>query len=214
MSRAKAPADYGPIQLPNHLRLKPWQFEEALARGLIPAPDLPNGRWSAALVATLDPEIIRAEVPAHPNIGSARAAELLARMTGLDVGYADSEVLAERGLLAVRGRYKGWPLYDGDQLHAFADDQAAVDTLRVIIAERQTWLAASMTRLQAAGRLGWRPKRRCPDCGAIIPTDWSCCWPRQQDATTRRATPNAGLPRGASENYSRTYVRAGRRFVS
>jgi hypothetical protein len=143
-------------EIPNHLGLELWQFEEALARGLIPAPDLPNGRWSAALVATFDPDSIRAEVPAYPNIGAARAAELLARMTGLDVGYADIEVLAERGLLAVRGRYKGWPLYDGDRLHALADEETAVDALRGIIAERQTWLAASMTRRQAADRLGWR----------------------------------------------------------
>jgi hypothetical protein len=105
MPRAKAPADYGPIQLPNHLRLELWQFEQALARGLIPAPDLDNGRWSASLVATLDPDRIRAGVPAHSNVGAARAAELLARTTGLDVGYADIEVLAEQGLLAIRGRH-------------------------------------------------------------------------------------------------------------
>ncbi len=156
MPRVKVPPDYGPIQLPNHLRLELWQFEHALARGLIPAPDLPDGRWSAALVVTLDSDRIRAEVPAHPNIGAARAAELLTRTTGLDVGYADIEALAEQGPLAVRGRYKGWPLYDGDQLHTLPDDQAAVDRLRVIIAERQAWLAASMTRREAAERLGWR----------------------------------------------------------
>jgi len=39
---------------------------------------------------------------------------LLVRTTGLDVEYADIEALAEQGPLAVRGRYKGWPLYDGD----------------------------------------------------------------------------------------------------
>jgi hypothetical protein len=91
---------FGFHEIPNHLQLELWQFEHALARGLIPAPDLPDGRWSAALVATLDSDRIRAEVPAHPNIGAARAAELLTRTTGLDVGYADIEALAEQGPLA------------------------------------------------------------------------------------------------------------------
>jgi hypothetical protein len=147
---------YGPIQLPNYLGLQPWQFAHALARGLIPDPDLPGGRWSAALVDTLDPDRIRAQVPRCPNIGAARATEVLAASTGLEVGYADVEALAEQGFLRVCGRYKGWPLYDGDQLHALHHDQAAVDSLRVIIAERQAWLAASMTGWEAADRLGWR----------------------------------------------------------
>jgi hypothetical protein len=147
---------YGPIQLPNHLGLQPWQFDQALARGLIPDPDLADGRWSAALVEHLDPGRIRAQVPTHPNLGAARAAEVLATTTALEVRYADVEALAEQGLLRVCGRYKGWPLYDGDQLHALHHDQAAVDSLRVIIAEREAWLAASMTGREAADRLGWR----------------------------------------------------------
>jgi hypothetical protein len=30
--------------------------------------------------------------------------------------------------------------------------------------------------------LAWRAEKRCPDCQtAIIPADWSCCWPCQQE---------------------------------
>ena len=47
----QARADYGPVQLAVFLGLEQWQFARARQAGLIGAPDLARGRWSAAAAA-------------------------------------------------------------------------------------------------------------------------------------------------------------------
>ncbi|MBT2417994.1 hypothetical protein J7F01_08955 [Streptomyces sp. ISL-22] len=55
--------DFGPVQLARWLGIEEWQLRRALNRGLIPAPDIEDRRWSAELARTLPdrvPEILTA----------------------------------------------------------------------------------------------------------------------------------------------------------
>lgn len=149
---SKPTEDYGPIQLARHLGLADWQFEAARLRDLVPEPDR-GRRWSMEIAEQLQgrvAEIVEAvgtEIP----IGANRAAERLAQRTGLEVERADVEELRDRGLLDVVGWYKDWPLYDVRQLGAIG-----VEVLAPVVAERRSWLAASLHRRTAAEQLGWR----------------------------------------------------------
>jgi hypothetical protein len=49
------------------------------------------------------------------------------------------------------GWYKEWPLWDCRQL-----DAVDVDAFGAIVAERQAWIAASVSKRDAAAYLGWR----------------------------------------------------------
>ncbi|WP_165823096.1 hypothetical protein [Micromonospora globispora] len=73
------------------------------------------------------------------------------------------------------GWYKEWPLWDCWQL-----DAVDVDALGAIVAERQAWIAASVSKWDAAAYLGWRrdeftrvAKQQgvCCDAGARNPQD-------------------------------------------
>ncbi len=146
------PADYGPIQVLNHTGLAEWQWDAGMAVGLIPPADVAGGRWSAAVaddVAARRDEIVAA-VGTEAPIGGHRAAERLAARTGLDVTKADVEALADAGLLAVAGWYKEWPLWSCRQL-----DAVDVDALGPIVAERQAWIADSVSKWDVAAYLGW-----------------------------------------------------------
>jgi hypothetical protein len=54
-------------------------------------------------------------------------------------------------VLAVAGSYKEWLLYDCRDL-----DAVDVDQLGAIVAERQAWIAGSVSWWDAAAYLGWR----------------------------------------------------------
>jgi hypothetical protein len=125
-------ADYGPVQLAALLGMQQWQLDRALDGGLIPLPDQPHGRWSAPIVdaAAAQAEEIRAATGSIPDLGAVRAAELLSGRLGLVVTADGVEELARRGLVPVAGSYKGWPLYDGQVLEAFADAAAAAGACR------------------------------------------------------------------------------------
>ncbi len=107
--------DYGPIQLATFLGLAQWQLDRALAAELIPGPDTPRGRWSAAVASDALSRIeeIRAEVGSIPDLGAVRAAEVLTGRLGVEVTGDGVAELARRALLPITGDYKGWPLYDG-----------------------------------------------------------------------------------------------------
>jgi hypothetical protein len=124
--------DYGPIQLATFLGLAQWQLDRALDAGLIPRPDTPRGRWSAAVAAAALARAgdIRAAAGSIPDLGATRAAELLAGRLGITVTGDGVAELARRGLLPVTGQYKGWPLYDGRILEAFTDASAAAEATR------------------------------------------------------------------------------------
>jgi len=49
--------NYDETQLRDWLGLEPGQFEEARRRGLIPPPDLGDGRWSAVVASELDTKL-------------------------------------------------------------------------------------------------------------------------------------------------------------
>ncbi|MEV0733397.1 exonuclease domain-containing protein [Polymorphospora sp. NPDC050346] len=147
-----APTDLGPIQVLGHTGLAEWQWDAGTAAGLIPPADL-GGRWSVALadqVAARRDEIV-AVVGTEAPIGGHRAAERLASRTGLDVEKWDVEALADAGALAVAGWYKEWPLWDCRAL-----DAVDVDQLGAVVAERQAWIAASVSKWDAPAYLGWR----------------------------------------------------------
>ena len=76
--------DYGPVQLAVFLGLGQWQLDRALDAGLIPAPDTPRRRWSAAIAAAALASVdqIRAAVGSIPDLGAVRAAELLTGQLG------------------------------------------------------------------------------------------------------------------------------------
>lgn len=143
---------FGPIQLGRHLGLKDWQVSRAQQRGLIPPPDLQDGRWSEAAaepLTALVPRII-AELGDHPGLGSQKAAEHLAQYTGLPVERPDIQYLADRGDLHPVGEFKGWPMYSIDALEALPHEQVSA-----VLAERLSWIEASLTSTEAARLLGW-----------------------------------------------------------
>ncbi|MGW8768357.1 hypothetical protein ACWGN5_38430 [Streptomyces sp. NPDC055815] len=125
-STAKAPADYGPQQFPDHLGFELWRFERALERGLIPPPDVAGRRWSAALVdaAAARAEEIRTATGTLPDMGATRAAELLADRLGVPADADTVAELARAGLIPRTGSYKGHTLYDGLALEQFTDRAA------------------------------------------------------------------------------------------
>ena len=65
-----------------------------------------------------------------PDLGAVRAAGVLSFRLGVPVTADGVEELARRCLLPVAGSYKGWPVYDGQALEAFADTAAAAEATR------------------------------------------------------------------------------------
>jgi hypothetical protein len=159
--------DYGPIQLATFLGLARWQLDRALNAGLIPRPDTPRGQWSAAVAsdALARIEEIRAAAGSIPDLGAVRAAQVLTERLGVDVTGDGVAELGRSGLLPVTGGYKGWPLYDGRALEAFADADAAVEANRA-------------GRLRTADESAAYLRIRRSDFGHLVrtgllmPTDW------------------------------------------
>ncbi|KJE19471.1 hypothetical protein FF36_06243 [Frankia torreyi] len=151
-SRPRSREGFGPVQLARSLGIQEWQLRHAQFRGLVPPPDIEGRRWSDALAETLPDRVeqILAEVGDHPGIGSEKSAQYLAERTALDVQRADVQALHERGILRPTGEFRGWPLYAVKELDALAPDQ-----LLAVVADRQRWLAASLTNAEAAELLGW-----------------------------------------------------------
>ena len=143
-------AGLGPGQLAAVLRTPVADLYRARELGLLPGPG-PAGRWPPAAAA----EIARhwpqtaAAVAAARELGAARGAELLARLTDLPVTAAHITELAGRGLLTSPRRYKNRPLYRVSDLHALAADPA---TLTVLI--QITTPEATVTGRSGGGRRG------------------------------------------------------------
>lgn len=142
----------GPLVLAAEVQLARWQFERAEAAKMLPAPGHAHGWLPEQVdeVRQLVPAIVERFGAEHP-IGAARCAARLAERLGRDdVVGGDIEALAEAGQLAVVDEFKGHSLFA----------PAAVDTLdaehvAAIIADREAWIAASVTLDQACERLGW-----------------------------------------------------------
>ncbi|MDA2803278.1 hypothetical protein [Nocardiopsis suaedae] len=142
----------GPVQLARFIGLERWQMERAVDRGLVPGPDTEDGKWSRRAADALRDRVadLRAAVGDHPGHGSVRAAEVLAERTGLDVRRDDVLDLRERGLLAPAGAFRGHPMFARGDLDALPRDAVAR-----AVAEREAWLAASLTPEEAAREAGW-----------------------------------------------------------
>jgi hypothetical protein len=123
--------DYGPDQLAGFLGLERFQLDRAREAGLIGPPDRKR-RWSAALAREMAGRVpaIIAEVGRIPDLGAGRAAAELTERLGVDVAADGVAELARRGLIGVVGEYKGWPLYDGQDVEALTDAAAAADATR------------------------------------------------------------------------------------
>ncbi len=83
-------------------------------------------------------------------LGARRIAVLLAERTELPVTGDDIQRLVADGYLVAKDEYKGWPIY-------LTADALAIDAgpLRGIVDKRVAWMQASLTRDQAAERIGW-----------------------------------------------------------
>ncbi|MEV1006942.1 hypothetical protein [Streptomyces sp. NPDC049881] len=144
--------EFGPVQLARWLGLAAWQIAYARERGLVPAPDLAEGRWSEALAKTLPEraEEIRVAVGDRPGVGTVNAARHLAVHSGLDVERADILELVARGLLRPVGRYRGNPVYAVRDLEELPRERVGA-----VVEERLAWTGASATAVEAARLLGW-----------------------------------------------------------
>lgn len=91
-----------------------------------------------------------AEQPLPEALGARRLAALLRERRELPVTSDDVQRLVTDGHLVSVDEYKGWPMYS-------TADALAIDTvlLQGIVEERRAWLAASLTRDEAAERIGW-----------------------------------------------------------
>ncbi|MEV0732359.1 3'-5' exonuclease [Polymorphospora sp. NPDC050346] len=155
---------YGPHQLADRLGLYRGEMERAHEHGLVPDPDLEDGRWSEATAAAIAKRVaeLRAELDAEQALGAARCARHLADRTGLKVRDVDITTAVDAGLLAAAGEYKGYTLYRLGDVDALVDDPRVAR----IVADRQEWLAASVSEWDAAARLAWRHERWVADAAA------------------------------------------------
>jgi len=169
---------YGPIQLATAVGLPQWQIRRALDAGLIPPPDPVTGRWPEDVIPAGLEEFrdqIRAAAGSVPDVGAARAAQLLSARLGAVVTPDGVRELARRGQFPVTGYYKDYPLYDGQALESFTDVTAAVEA---------TWAGQMRTAASSAAYL--RIRRADFDhltrTGLLAPADWG------QGAWDRRGT--------------------------
>ncbi|QKW32478.1 hypothetical protein HUT17_04925 (plasmid) [Nocardiopsis flavescens] len=143
---------YGSLQLARLMGLKEWQVKRAAQRGLIPAPDIDDRRWSKDIAETLPERTahVLAEIGDHPGLGSQKAADRVAERTGLPLTREDIAALADTGALSPVGDYMGSPLYSLQDLDALEHTP-----LENTIEQRLAWIRASMTSEEAADHLGW-----------------------------------------------------------
>lgn len=152
-------ASYGPIQLADALGLPRWKVRHGIDAGLIPAADT-AGRWSQALVDEVAADLTRIvaaiedQAEDKRGFGAPRLANLLAERTGLAVRADDVRVLDERELVRYVDEYKGHALYSVRDAERYANG-GDFDELAVIVAEREAWTAASLSRRATAERLHW-----------------------------------------------------------
>ncbi|MFG2021797.1 hypothetical protein [Actinomadura geliboluensis] len=146
---------YGAHQFAGHLGLTRWQLRVGLEHGVLPAPDLDGGRWSADLAESAGEagkEVI-ARFGDEPPIGSARAAARLAARVGLDVERRDVEVLVAQGALDVVSTFRGYPVYLMRDL-----DRLDPETVRAVVSTRKGPLMESVDVGGAMSILDW-PRR-------------------------------------------------------
>lgn len=209
MSRTRR--DYGPVQLGDRLGLQRFHLDRAIAQGQIPAPDRAGGRWSAAVVETAVAWAgqIRAAVGLVPDLGAARAAELLTERFGIPVPADVLVELDRHGLVPQVGTYRGYALYDGQALESFTDrtalqralvagrlctaEQVAED-LRVRRSDVEHLIRAGWLEPVTHVHSRWQPRRRRPRVARTGP-ETSMSWPTIPPSTgTPSGPPRPGGP--------------------
>ncbi|UWS77550.1 3'-5' exonuclease [Streptomyces noursei] len=132
-----------------------WQIMRAVEVGAVPQRCTGKGwrREVADELAGRVPEILAA-VEAAEAFGANRIAGVLAEAAGVEgVTRTDVELIVEAGHLVEVDEYKGWPLYSVQDAKKWAAEHA--DELVSMVAERRTWVEASMEIGEAAEELGW-----------------------------------------------------------
>jgi hypothetical protein len=135
------------------LELGDWR--RGREHGVLPGPDR-GGFWTRAAAGDLATRIagLREQIPPQP-LGASRCASLLAELTGLDVTTDDLLQLASQGHVAVVDYYKEWALYDTSAIRRLGATGDGTAIVAGLVAERQAWLAASVTTDDAARQLAW-----------------------------------------------------------
>jgi hypothetical protein len=123
--------------------------------GVIPGPDR-AGFWSREAAEGLAAQVaeLREQIPPQP-LGAHRCADLLAELTGLDVTDDDVVTLSGQGHVDTVDYYKDWPLYDVAALRRLGTTEDGQAIAAAVVAERQAWLADSVTTADAARWLAW-----------------------------------------------------------
>jgi len=142
-------------ELRDRLGLERGEWRRARDHDMIPIPDQ-GGFWSRSVAETLagDVAVWRDRIPPQP-LGAGRCAELLAELTGLAVTEDDLRRLVEQGQVPQVDEYKNWPLYDVAALRRLVATEDGVGVVTAVVAERQAWLASSISMEDAARWLGW-----------------------------------------------------------
>jgi hypothetical protein len=158
---AELPDWYDTARLRIALGLDVGEWNRAREADLLPDPD-EGVFWSAAAAAAVlaDPQALRGRIPPPPPPpptawGVWRCVERLAEQTGLAVIPKDIPALLKAGITQEAGWWKDWQLYNVDMLDLVAGDPDRHATVARIVAEREAWIAGSITVDAAAEQLGW-----------------------------------------------------------
>jgi hypothetical protein len=122
---------------------------------VIPGPDR-AGFWTRAAAEGLAGRVaeLREAIPPQP-LGAHGCAGLLAELTGLDVTDDDVLTLSGQGHVDTVDYYKDWPLYDVAAVRRLGTTGDGTAIVAAVVAERQAWLADSVTTEAAARWLEW-----------------------------------------------------------
>lgn len=129
-ARAAKPRTYGPVQVPKALGLARWEWQRAIADGLIPAEAVPAGagcaRWTQDQLDDLleRRDEIKNKIGDVGDLGAWNAAEVLSDRLGVDADPDAVVELARAGLIERAGFYKHHQLYSGRSIAAFRDAEA------------------------------------------------------------------------------------------
>ena len=118
--------------------------------GVIPGP-APGGFWTRETAEGLAVRAaeLREQIP-PAALGAQRCAGLLAELTGLDVTGDDLLMLVSRGHVDEVDYFKQWALYDTGAVRRLGTTEDGTAIVAAVVAERQAWLADSITSEDAA----------------------------------------------------------------
>lgn len=150
---ARRPRTYGPVQVPKALGLARWEWDRAIADGLIPAEAVPAGtgcaRWTQAqmddMLARRD--TIKNKIGDVCDLGAWNAAEVLSDRLGVEADPDAVVELARAGLIERAGFYKHHQLYSGRSIAAFRDAEA-YRAAAVVGAQLNTDAAAAYMKIR------------------------------------------------------------------